>query len=59
LHCVDNLTGHHIFDEKEGSIEGFSEGLFQVLRENDLSSLWRDDMPCGKKKKGKKGKGKK
>jgi hypothetical protein len=59
LHCADNLCGHHVFNDKEGAIEGLSEALFQILRDNDLSSLWRDDMPCGKKKKKKKGKKKK
>ena len=48
LHCADNLAGHHLFDlsEKEPSIEGLSEALFQILRDNDLSGLWKEaEMP--------------
>lgn len=38
VHVVDYLTGHHGFsgDNGENKIEGLSEGLFQVLRDNDL-----------------------
>lgn len=36
LHAIDMNMGHHIFDGNEGEnkIEGFSEGLYQVLTDN-------------------------
>jgi len=36
LHAVDVVTGHKIFKDNESAIEGISECLFQVLRDNDI-----------------------
>ena len=39
LHGIDRHTGHRIFDSENGEkvIEGFSEGLYQVLKDNKLN----------------------
>lgn len=36
LHAVDYVTGHKVFRENENAIEGISEMLFQVIRDNKL-----------------------
>lgn len=38
LHACDDLSGHHIFNGEQGEkvIEGISEMLFQILRDNKL-----------------------
>ena len=34
LHAIDFTTGHAIFADNEPAIEGFSEGIYQVLVDN-------------------------
>ena len=38
LHAIDLVSGHSVFVGQEGekAVEGVSEGLFQVLRDNPL-----------------------
>ena len=45
LHACDYITGHRMFEEKEGEnkLEGLSEVLFQVLRDNDLNFRVNDE----------------
>ena len=35
LHAIDAITGHHIFENNENAIEGFSECLYQILVDNE------------------------
>lgn len=50
LHACDHLTGHGIFDGPEGEkkIEGLSEMLFHILRDNNLDfadrSIWKESV---------------
>lgn len=38
LHAIDSATGHKAFDGSQGEcvVEGISEGLYQVLNDNNL-----------------------
>lgn len=42
LHACDDISGHKIFRDNERAIEGISEVLFQVLRDNRLK-FWSED----------------
>ena len=39
LHAIDYIAGHRIFVDQVGerAMEGIAEGLFQVLRDNELN----------------------
>lgn len=34
LHAVDYVTGHGVFFKNENAIEGFSESIYQILKDN-------------------------
>lgn len=34
LHAIDYTTGHRIFENNEGAVEGFSECIYQILVDN-------------------------
>jgi len=39
LHGIDDITGHNMFDGKEGYVEALSEGIYQVLVDNNLKDV--------------------
>ena len=36
IHAADIITGHNIFKDNEKAIDGISESLFQIFRDNKL-----------------------
>jgi len=34
LHAIDFVTGHHVFNDNENAIEGFSQCVYQILIDN-------------------------
>ena len=46
LHAIDYTTGHRIFEDNERAVEGFSEGLYQILTDNNwLKDIMPKDDP--------------
>ena len=39
LHAVDAVTGHGVFKDNEAAIEGFSEIMFQILKDNGFITV--------------------
>ena len=36
VHLVDEMSGHNVFDEKEGAIDSFAEIIIAILKDNGI-----------------------